>query len=90
MSAITILAFYFILWWLTLFAILPVGVKTQGESDDVTLGTVSSAPSKPMLLKKMLATTIVSAIIMSVIYWAVAVQGITWEDIPFMPDFSAE
>ncbi|MEO1067171.1 MAG: DUF1467 family protein [Pseudomonadota bacterium] len=88
MSPITVFAFYFIIWWLTFFAILPFGVRTQDENDDVTLGTVSSAPSKPMLLRKALATTIVSAIILGIIYWAVAIQGLTLDDIPFMPDMS--
>lgn len=87
MAAITVFAFYFILWWLTFFTVLPFGVRTQDEEDDVTLGTVSSAPSKPMILKKMLITTLVSAIILAVIYWLVVGLGITIEDVPFLPTF---
>lgn len=85
MAFITFFAFYFILWWLTFFAVLPVGVKTQEEEDDVTLGTVASAPAKPMMMKKVFATTIISAVILAIIYWLVEVQGVTLNDIPFLP-----
>ncbi len=87
MEPITIFAFYFILWWLTLFCILPFGVKTQGEENDVTLGTVDSAPAKPRIVKKMIITTFVSAIILGLIIWVVVGLGIGIEDIPFIPDF---
>lgn len=87
MEPITIFAFYFILWWLTLFCILPFGVKTQGEESDVILGTVDSAPTKPMIFKKMLITTVVSAIVLGVILWVVIGFDIGIEDIPFIPDF---
>lgn len=87
MEPITIFAFYFILWWLTLFCILPFGVKTQGEDNDVTLGTVNSAPSKPQIFEKMIITTFVSAIILALIIGAVVGLDIGIDDIPFIPDF---
>lgn len=87
MSVVTVLAFYFILWWLTFFAVLPFGVKTQAENGDITLGTVSSAPSHPMIMRKVIATTIVSALILAAIYWVVVVWGLTLDDIPFLPKF---
>lgn len=87
MATITVFAFYFILWWLVFFTVLPIGVRTQGEDDDVTLGTVSSAPSKPMILRKMLITTIVSAVILGLIYWVVVGFGLTIKDVPFLPSF---
>lgn len=87
MSIITVVAFYFILWWLTFFAVLPIGVRTQGENDDVTLGTVSSAPSKPMIWRKMAATTVLSAVILGAVYAAIIYGGLSFEDVPFVPDF---
>ena len=32
MNTTTIIAIYFLIWWLTLFAVLPFGVKSQSES----------------------------------------------------------
>ena len=40
----TAAAVFFIIWWIVLFAMLPLGLRTQDDEDDVTLGTVSSAP----------------------------------------------
>jgi len=40
-------ATYFIIWWLLLFAILPFGVQSQHELDDIVPGTAPSAPAPP-------------------------------------------
>jgi predicted secreted protein len=41
----TSFAVYFLIWWVTLFVVLPFGLRTQEEDNNVTLGTTSSAPS---------------------------------------------
>ena len=46
MPIATGMAIYFIFWWLTLFTVLPFGLRTQADEDDVTLGTTASAPHK--------------------------------------------
>ena len=51
------LAIFFIIWWMVLFAVLPFGLQTQDEDDDVTLGTVSSAPRGPHMLQVVIRTT---------------------------------
>ena len=47
MSWISFAALFFITWWLMLFIVLPFSVKTQDDDQDVTLGTVASAPRGP-------------------------------------------
>ena len=37
------IALYFVIWWMTLFAVLPFGGRTQGESGHVVPGTPESA-----------------------------------------------
>ena len=58
------IAIYVITWWLVLFAVLPFGVRNREEasSDPSFLipGTDAGAPQKPMLLKKLIATSMVS------------------------------
>jgi len=61
MNIVFALAMYFVLWWLVLFAVLPIGVHTQGEAGEVVPGTESSAPVNPRIGHKALATTIISA-----------------------------
>ena len=80
----TIAAIYFIVWWLTFFAVLPWGVHSQEETADVVLGTDPGAPAVPALKKKALWTTVVSAIILSVFYWAFMTKVIRLEDLVTM------
>lgn len=88
MTWISVVAVYFILWWLVLFATLPFGLKTQDEDGDVTLGTVSSAPKGPHMLRAIIRTTIVSAIILAGFYGVTRGLGLGIDDIPrIVPDF---
>jgi predicted secreted protein len=57
------IAIYVVLWWTVLFAVLPIGLRTQGEEGSVVPGTPESAPMHPRLLRIALITTIVSTII---------------------------
>jgi predicted secreted protein len=81
MSLVSLIAIYFVVWWVVLFAVLPWGVRTQEEEDDVTLGTAHSAPAHPMLLRKAAATTIVSAILVFGFWLAVERYGLDPEAI---------
>ncbi|WP_041376033.1 DUF1467 family protein [Polymorphum gilvum] len=75
------LAVYFMIWWIVLFAILPFGVRTQEEDGAVTPGSVPSAPSRPLLLRKALWTTVVASAVFASFVWLRA-SGITLDDIP--------
>ena len=91
MTWISAAALYFILWWLVLFVTLPFGLKTQDEEDDVTLGTVSSAPKGPHMLRAFVRTTIVSALILGGFYLLTKGLGLSIDDIPrIIPDFRSD
>ncbi|MFZ2099353.1 MAG: DUF1467 family protein [Oricola sp.] len=88
MSWISIVAIYFIIWWVVLFAILPIGVRSQIEDDNVTLGTDHGAPAKPALLRKMLLTTVISLIVFGIFYVLTSVLGYSANDLPrIVPHF---
>jgi len=88
MTWVSVLALYFILWWVVLFATLPFGLKTQEEDRDVTLGTVSSAPKGPHMLRAFVRTTIVSALILGAFYLVTRGFGLGLDDIPqIVPEF---
>ena len=66
------LSLYFITWWMVLFAILPLGVRshhdegtTPGEGHD------PGAPVNPNLKKKAITTSWVTAIILAIV-WIIA------------------
>jgi predicted secreted protein len=79
MSFGSIVAIYFVTWWIVLFAVLPFGVRTQDEAGDVTLGTTASAPVRPRLVRTIIATTIVAGIVVGGMVVAFDVFDITLE-----------
>ncbi len=87
MSLSLSIATYFIIWWLTLFLVLPFGVKTQEEDGNVVPGSVESAPAVPHILKKALITTIIAAIIFAIVYSVYTYNLISMDDIPYLPKF---
>lgn len=88
MSYFSAFAVYFIFWWVTLFAILPFGLKTQEEDADVTLGTTESAPANFSFWRKAAWTTLVSAVLFAIYYWVTSVLGLSLESIPrIVPDY---
>ncbi len=76
------LAVYFVIWWITLFAVLPFGLRTQAEDEHVILGTVESAPTKFRAWRVVLATTLVSALIYGAWYIASRYFGLSIDSIP--------
>jgi len=65
MGWVTGIIVYVLVWWVTLFAVLPLWV-TPSEPDD--LGHSAGAPQQPRMLLKAAITTAVSAIIWLGIY----------------------
>ena len=70
------LAIYFTMWWIVLFAILPLGVRSQHENAEGRLqGTDPGAPIAPKLLMKAGLTTLVSGILFAALMAYIAWQG---------------
>ena len=63
MSLSLSIALYFVIWWTTLFAVLPIGVRTQGEAGEVVPGTPASAPVKPRVLWVLGVNTLVASVV---------------------------
>jgi len=69
MTVTTIIAIYVLVWWLTFFAVLPFGVRSQQESGDFVDGTDPGAPAVHRVWIKVLYTTAISAVIFAVLYF---------------------
>ncbi len=78
-------AIYFITWWIVLFAVLPIGVRTQWDENSVEPGTADSAPTAPRLLFRIGLTTLIATVIFCII-WAM-MTFVRLDDIPFLPRF---
>ncbi|MCL4767346.1 MAG: DUF1467 family protein [Hyphomicrobiaceae bacterium] len=71
MSFTLSVAVYFIIWWTVLFAVLPIGVRTQGEDDSVVAGTPASAPTAPRLLRVVALNTLVASVVFAGVWLAI-------------------
>ncbi len=62
-------AVYFTMWWVVLFAVLPFGVRNQAEAGgERPAGTDAGAPVAPHIGLKLLATTLLSALLFVGLY----------------------
>jgi predicted secreted protein len=87
MPLVTGIAVFFVLWWLLLFVILPLDIKGQHEDGDVVKGTEPGAPSQPFIKRKIIQTTILTAIVWVIIFVVIEFKLIDMDNIPFIPDF---
>lgn len=79
MALSTAIAIYFIIWWVTLFVVLPWGIRSQEESGDVVQGSDPGAPTVPRLWLKLVWTTVVSSIVFALVALAYHYRLITLE-----------
>lgn len=63
---------FVMLWWLTLFVVLPFGVR---KSEVLIPGQDAGAPDRPRLARTAIWTTAIAAILWGIFY-AVAVSGL--------------
>lgn len=82
MGALTLIAYYVLFWWVTLFAVLSIGLRTQDEEGKVVLGTDPSAPGRPRLLRIFILNTLVSGVLFGGWYYLTEVLGFGIADIP--------
>jgi predicted secreted protein len=65
MNWFTAFVLYVLIWWTVLFAVLPLGTTPVAEPDAKT--GWRGAPEKPQLLRKLLLTSLISALIWAII-----------------------
>ena len=63
-------AIYFVLWWIVLFLTLPFGIRSQHEDGESSPGTDPGAPVASQMGRKLIWTTVLSAVIFAVAVWA--------------------
>jgi predicted secreted protein len=83
-------AIYLVIWWVVLFAVLPFGVRTSDEAgESVSPGNAESAPHRPLLLRKVLATTVIATLVFSFVYALIVHHIVSLDDIPFFPRYES-
>jgi len=77
---------YLVVWWVVLFAILPLGVRSHHEAGvEVPGGGDPASPVNPNLKRKFFTTTWVAAIVMAVILLVLHFNLIPVPDLPQGP-----
>ncbi len=76
-------AIYLLFWSLTLFAVLPFGVRTTRElGHEPVPGEADSAPANPMIGKKLVWTTVIATALFALFYANYTQGWIGLDDIP--------
>ena len=88
MQPASMIAIYVLFWALTLFAVLPFGVRTHEELGiDMVSGQADSAPGNFSAGRIILRTTVVSAILFGLFYLNYRFEWLTAEDFNFFQSF---
>lgn len=76
MAILTLIAYYLLFWWVCLFAVLSIGLRTQDEAGEIVPGTEPSAPAKARIWRILALNTLVSGVLFLGWYYATEVMGI--------------
>lgn len=80
------LAIYLLFWTLSLFVVLPFGVKTSHEAgEEKVRGQADSAPHRPDLGKKALWTTLLASVLFGLFYLNYVNGWIDADDVMIVP-----
>jgi predicted secreted protein len=79
MAITTAIAIYFLIWWIVLFAVLPWGVRAQGEEG--APGTDPGAPLVAHLRAKLVWTTVVATVIFAISAFVYVRRLVTLDDL---------
>jgi predicted secreted protein len=66
----SIIAVFFVIWWLCFVAVLPIGNKSQSEAGPIVAGTDPGAPVAPRLLFKAALATGLGIVFTGLLFWA--------------------
>lgn len=79
MPPVTGVAVYFVLWWIVLFAVLPIGTRPETEGDAAS-GGWRGTPREHGVGWKMLVTTGVTTLLWLAIHWLVGSSGLSFRE----------
>lgn len=81
MSLTSGIVLFAVTWFLILFMVLPLFVKSQEEAGDVEPGTPAGAPDEPLMKRKLVWTTVGAVVVWGLLYLVIDSGVITVDDI---------
>jgi predicted secreted protein len=70
MQIASVLAVFFIVWWLCFMLVLPMGHRSQLDNGDFVRGTDPGAPVSPRLWRKVALTSLIAAVMTALLLWS--------------------
>ncbi len=87
MNIVTGIVLYAVIWFMTLFVILPLRMTSQREDGKRLIGTHASAPANPQMRRRFILTSIVAIVIWGIIATIILTGVITIADIDMFTRF---
>lgn len=78
MTVVSAIVIFAVTWFLALFCLLPIGIRSQEEADeDVPEGAMPGAPSNPNMKAKAIGATLISAAITALLVYLIGQRILT-------------
>ena len=85
MNVVSAIVLFAVIWFMVLFVVLPLRLKTQGDMGERLVGTHAGSPATGFSMKrKIRVTTLVALVVWAAIAGVIIWGGITVEDIDFL------
>jgi predicted secreted protein len=81
MSITAAIVLYVVIWFVTMFVVLPIGLRTQGDEGEIVPGTHAGAPANFNLKRTLIIVTIAGTIVWAIVSGIILSGWITVEDI---------
>ena len=81
MAITSAIVLYAVIWFMTLLIALPIGLRTQGDENDVVPGTPESAPANLRLGRKVIWVTAITTLLWAPLVALIQFGGLTIQDI---------
>jgi len=81
MSPFSLFVVYLLIWWVTLFVILPQGIRGQAEENDIVKGSEPGAPVEANIKVKFKKTTLIATIIWAVVCAVIWSGLVSWDQL---------
>ncbi len=70
------IAVYFVIWWLALFIVLPISIRSQAETAHTIPGTEPGAPVLPRICERAIMTTLLADVIFLGCFFLLPLAGL--------------
>lgn len=89
MTITAALVLYVVIWFVTMFVVLPIRLRTQGDEGEVVPGTHAGAPANFKLGRTMIIVTIIGTVAWAIVAGIIVSGWIGIEDIDWFDRYEA-